>query len=972
MIARASVILILHVPSTTGFHIYYNGFDGGGVGLNQDDAIEKYVVPSGGSTEQCSLQCDAGWGCVLTANETSTCARCRKDEVSAHNAASCISCIFSDNSSWGIWSSYVKVELLPSDDQSRCEILDHAEIESNDGQAWYVVSKAIPSMWYIGGLGSVIGVYWFYWFVIAEKRLHRQLRKQKWSEAFASLTGMYERATTLKGVAEGHRVVASLACRQGHDGRSPLQIALDLGSKLGFTLVTNPGADEAPPGTLNRGLSPEERWRLATNFMLYPREDQNLHKISINLRTAQCCEGGFRWDVLVYATFGPAGLIAVVLQFLFYGSVTGARIDHGHLSGVSPSIAPKDLQECALFCTLFALGQAIGYGLLIFGPMIFFLLQTTAGKWVRIVARRANDADSASALLSLMFTFACTFMGMVIHGVTYFQGMGGGMTALVFSSGMAVAGAPLITATCIVKDPDRYATALKRMLQEDKKWYKKKTAVASMWPLMRASLLSSPDSSSSMWELFLPLSDGSDEIERATEVALELIKNSPDRDGALLVHTLMTAANAGVTSIVGCAKCIENILSFRPKARLLHATGEKHSPAELAISTVKSIEVKKAALVVLFDCIGVADLEDRIYESATCRVYRAEDLETGRIVAIKLFAFATHFDNETTVRDILGFEKHADMSNALVKDYTNLRRDHTAIKEERTRKYLNSEWKAELAESLFSVFKGGAIVMPLADYDLHHRLNFSRIAGIDATACIDIIRPIVRDLSVLHEHDTVHSDVKPRNIVFVDSSWKLIDLDAAKSIGSKIDAAGDDFKWTSGFASPELMRCWIAKGTLAAHPTMDTFSLGVLMYEMMTGQPLFLQDTCNNALVDPADHMRLCVWSGVSKAQLAKVFAAASPKNCTDQQRSDGCHVIRWCLQGDPGDRPTMKQLLEHRFLGGTIPPPDSTEMKTVPSAIDDRGATSIRPVIARNSSRARYHVFMCVSAISVSCASIL
>ena len=132
-------------------------------------------------------------------------------------------------------------------------------------------------------------------------------------------------------------------------------------------------------------------------------------------------------------------------------------------------------------------------------------------------------------------------------------------------------------------------------------------------------------------------------------------------------------------------------------------------------------------------------------------------------------------------------------------------------------------------------------------------------------------------MAKLHENNIVHADVKPRNVVFVDETWKLIDLDAARAVDVDdiIDTSAAGFKWTSGFASPELARC-VTSGTqrrpsllppslrvenlpwaLAADPKMDVFSLGILIFELVTGHPLFLQDTCNNSMIDPRCVVRL-------------------------------------------------------------------------------------------------------------------
>ena len=111
-------------------------------------------------------------------------------------------------------------------------------------------------------------------------------------------------------------------------------------------------------------------------------------------------------------------------------------------------------------------------------------------------------------------------------------------------------------------------------------------------------------------------------------------------------------------------------------------------------------------------------------------------------------------------------------------------------------------------------------------------------------------------------------------------------------------------------------------------------------------------------MVDPKDKLALCVWLGVSDAQLSAVFADCDAK-CTPEQRSDAKHVIRWCLQGDPKRRPTMETLLEHRFLGGLTPPPPQTSAR-VRSTID---GSELKPIFELTSKRELFHVFISHSA---------
>ena len=80
------------------------------------------------------------------------------------------------------------------------------------------------------------------------------------------------------------------------------------------------------------------------------------------------------------------------------------------------------------------------------------------------------------------------------------------------------------------------------------------------------------------------------------------------------------------------------------------------------------------------------------------------------------------------------------------------------------------------------------------------------------------------------------------------------------------------------------------------------------------------QDTNNDELVDLQDWTRLCSWHTISDDELAPVFSVDdggdkdSPVNL-GAIVSDAKNLIRWCLKGKPEERPTVAQILAHRFL---------------------------------------------------------
>jgi serine/threonine protein kinase len=94
----------------------------------------------------------------------------------------------------------------------------------------------------------------------------------------------------------------------------------------------------------------------------------------------------------------------------------------------------------------------------------------------------------------------------------------------------------------------------------------------------------------------------------------------------------------------------------------------------------------------------------------------------------------------------------------------------------------------------------------------------------------DLLAPIASALDNLHRRRMVHLDIKPENILVFKGTNRavLADLGIAQQQGTKTRAG------TPLYTSPEQ-----AAGDRLIGPWCDVYSLGVLVYEMLTGRPPF-------------------------------------------------------------------------------------------------------------------------------------
>jgi len=105
---------------------------------------------------------------------------------------------------------------------------------------------------------------------------------------------------------------------------------------------------------------------------------------------------------------------------------------------------------------------------------------------------------------------------------------------------------------------------------------------------------------------------------------------------------------------------------------------------------------------------------------------------------------------------------------------------------------------------------------------------------------LDIVAQVAQGLAYAHEHGIVHRDVKPSNIMIQkDGHVKITDFGIARMASAAVRTQTGMVLGSPKYMSPEQVM-----GKLTDQRS-DIFSLGIMLYEMLTGRPPFSGENVN-------------------------------------------------------------------------------------------------------------------------------
>ena len=240
----------------------------------------------------------------------------------------------------------------------------------------------------------------------------------------------------------------------------------------------------------------------------------------------------------------------------------------------------------------------------------------------------------------------------------------------------------------------------------------------------------------------------------------------------------------------------------------------------------------------------------------------------------------------------------------------------TALREMCILKHLRHENVVQLYEIIQDVDKI-VLIFEYADMDL--KMYVDKEKGIkDLKLIQQFTLQILNGLYYCNINRIIHRDLKPQNLLLKTSEMKLKLCDFGLS---------RMFSLPMGKMTHEIITLWyrppeVLLGIENYTTKVDSWSIGCIMAEMITGKPLFPGDCEIGQLFKIFQIMGTPneeTWPGITKLKdYSLLFPQWKPKKLKDlfpNFDKDGLDLMEKFLQMDPDTRITIKDALNHPFL---------------------------------------------------------
>lgn len=325
--------------------------------------------------------------------------------------------------------------------------------------------------------------------------------------------------------------------------------------------------------------------------------------------------------------------------------------------------------------------------------------------------------------------------------------------------------------------------------------------------------------------------------QRIEEVYNKALECPPDERLALL--------DASCSSDPELRREVESLLAARTKAEHFLAPSELHDHIADLESNAPAVGSR----------VGKYEILAPIGSGASGEVFRAKDTELGREVALKILHSELTIDGGRVAR----FQSEARAASTL--------------------QHANVVTIFETGEAAGTWFIAAELVdgVTLRERMRSAILTFEEAVQI-AIQCADA-------LGAAHRAGIVHRDIKPENIMLrPDGTIKVVDFGLARIIEARPGWTVDTTKTNVVMGTPRYMSPEQARGQ-KTDARSDVFSLGAVLFEMISGHPAFPGETTAEVFAALLASEPRTEDAGPARAIIAKALAKDSSRRYTSMEQ---------------------------------------------------------------------------------------
>ncbi|KAI0553714.1 putative serine/threonine protein kinase [Xylaria curta] len=268
-------------------------------------------------------------------------------------------------------------------------------------------------------------------------------------------------------------------------------------------------------------------------------------------------------------------------------------------------------------------------------------------------------------------------------------------------------------------------------------------------------------------------------------------------------------------------------------------------------------------------------LTELIGKGSFGRVYKANDIKTSNVVAVKII----DVDEQDTLNP-----KLQDTYSEFLKEINALR--------------LLSESGAQNVNTVIEALPVGQAMWMVTEYcaggSVATLMKPTAPGGLQEKWIIPILREVSVAIHWVHKQGIIHRDIKCANVLITEvGGVQLCDFGVAGMVETKFDKR-TTFIGTLHWMAPELFDQNAQYGT-----EVDIWAFGSMVYEIASGLPPNVR-------------------SNVRIPQFGEYLRDHLPRLTGDQYSENLKSLVAFCLEDDPTKRPSIEQIQQHPYILNT------------------------------------------------------